>query len=292
VLIELNSPAVSLPVNLSEPYTVPLTGRLSVRLYRDCRPSCLETSALQKGLVLVLDGKELIEEGVGFGVPVVKYADKTFFSSKAKVEMQKNGSEYTLKKIYWLDTVSVKKLGKTAYIDDAVYSSLRRTFQALYLKHKKLKPLFNKAMEIRQLARIKTEFLPVKPRGTITVKYHCQPSAISVYADFSNITLNRCREILLLNEQGSSTFQKYTDTSGKVLVGNKIGAWDIVTAGQAYLQNPKDQLKFSLQNIDGAELFRGWEHTRKRFSWAGLSYSVQPNTGVFRYSIELTFKAQ
>ena len=286
------NPVPSLPVSLSEPYTVPLTGRLSVRLYQDCRPSCLETSALQKGLVLMLDGKELIEEGIGFGVPVVKYVDKTFFSSNAEVEVQKNSSGYTLKKIYWLDTVSVKKLGKTAYIDDAVYSYLRETFEAFYLKHKKLKPLFNKIMEIRQLARIKTEFLPVKPRGTITVKYRCQPSGISIYADFSNITLNRCLEVLFLNEQGSSTFQKYTDTNGKVLLGNKIGAWDIVTADQAGLQSPKGTLKFSLQKLEGTELFRGWERTRKRFSWAGLSYSVPPNAGVFCYSIEMAFRAQ
>jgi hypothetical protein len=62
-----------------ETVTLQLTDRLSVRLYRDCRPSCLETGALQKGLVLLLDERELIEEGVGFGVPIVRYTDKTFF---------------------------------------------------------------------------------------------------------------------------------------------------------------------------------------------------------------------
>ena len=205
----------------TETVTLQLTDRLSVRLYRDCRPSCLETGALQKGLVLLLDGKELIEEGVGFGVPVVKYEDKTFFSSTADVSIQKTGSAYTLTKVYTLDTVSLKKFGQATYIDDGLYSPLRKTFQSLYLKHKKLNPLFNKAMELRDLANIKTEFITVKPRGTVTINYHCQPTAINIQADFSKVTLNKCREVLVLNEQGSSVFQKYVDSNGLNLLGRQ-----------------------------------------------------------------------
>ena len=116
--------------------TLQLTDRLSVRIYKDCRPSCLETGALQKGLVLLLDGRELIEEGVGFGVPVVKYEDKTFFSSKADVSIQETGSDYTLTKVFTLDTVSLKKFGQATYIDDALYSPLRKTFQSFTLNTK------------------------------------------------------------------------------------------------------------------------------------------------------------
>ena len=148
-----------------------LTDRLSVRLYEDCRPTFLETGALQKGLVLLLDGQELIEEGVGFGLPIVKYMDKTFFSSKAAVSMRKTGSGYVLTKVFTLDTVSLKKFGRATYIDDSLYSPVRKTFQSLYLKHKKFTPLFNKVMELRELANIKTEFVTVKPRGTVTVDY-------------------------------------------------------------------------------------------------------------------------
>jgi hypothetical protein len=283
----LNSPLYSTSISLQEPYTVPLTDRLSVRLYRDCRPRCLETAALQKGLVLLLNGKELIEEGVGFGVPVVKYADKTFFSSTAEVDLQRSGAGYTLTKAFTLDTVSMKKLGNSSYIDDKIYSSLRKTFQLLYLKHGKLNPLFNKVMEIRNLFNIKTEFLTVKPRGTIAVTYNCQPNKIDITADYSDISLNRCQEVLLLNEQGSSIFQAYTDNSGKRLVGNKIGAWDRVVADTAALHSNTGRLGFSLQGIDGASLFRGYEHTHKRFSWAGLSYSLKPGDGAVHYSIAL-----
>ena len=278
--------------NIQNPITVDLTDRLSVRLYRDCRPNCLETGALQKGLVLLLDGRELIEEGVGFGVPIVKYSDKTFFSSTADLSIQKIGSACTLTKVYTLDTVSLKKFGQTAYIDDSFYSPLRKTFQSLYLKHKKLTPVFNKVMELRDLANMKTEFVTVKPRGTVTVNYTCKPDSIDIQADFSKIALSKCCEVLVLNEQGSGIFEKYVDSSGLHLFGRKIGAWETVTANQASLQSVRGEISFNLQKVGGATIFRGWERTRKRFSWAGLSYSMRPTNGTLGYSIGLKFKAK
>lgn len=273
-----------------EPFTLQLADHLSVRLYKDCRPKCLETGALQKGLVLLLDGRELIEEGVGFGVPIVKYQDKTFFSGSADVSIQKNGSGFTLTKAYTLDTVSLKKFGQASYIDDGLYSPIRKTFQTLYLKHKKLTPLFNKAMELRELANIKTEFITVKPRGTVIVNYVFSPTVINIQADFSRIALSKCEEVLVLNEQGSMPFEKYVDSSGSNLFGREIGAWETVTADQASMQSARGQISFSLKKRRGTTLFRGWERTRKRFSWAGLSYSMPRNNGVFNYSIGVSFK--
>ncbi len=108
-------------------------------------------------------------------------------------------------------------------------------------------------------------------------------------ADFSKLNLNRCTELLLLNELGSGTFQRYIDSNGTCLVGNKIGAWAEVDADAAVLQSAKGQLGFSLKKIGGAQLFRGYECTKKRFSWAGLSYSMPPQPGVFSYSIALNY---
>lgn len=276
--------------DLTEPITINLSGSLAVRLYRDCRPNCLETGPLQKGLVLLLNGRELVEEGVGFGVPIVRYKDKTFFSSTADVSIKKVGSDTILTKVYVLDTVSLKKFGQGSYIDDDLYSPLRKTFQMLYLKHKKLTPLFNKAMELRDIANIKTEFITVKPRGTVTITYHCHPTAINIHADFSNISLTKCVEVMILNEQGSSVFQRYVDSNGLVLLGNKIGAWEKVTAKQASVQGSRDEVSFTLQKEVGVQLFRGWEQTRKRFSWVGLSYSMLPEKGVFDYTVRLEFE--
>jgi hypothetical protein len=191
-----------------------------------------------------------------------------------------------------MDTISRKKIWRASYIDDDFYSSVRKKFEKLYLSHKTLSPLFNKLMELREIEKIKTEFVKVKPRGTITVNYEIKPTIINVSVDFSELTLKQCQEVLVLNEQGSSVFQKYADTSGLTLFGNKIGAWDTVTADQASMLSTREHVAFRLQNISGAKLFRGWEKTRNRFSWAGLSYSLQPNHGTFDYSIGLDFKSK
>ncbi len=58
------------------PITLNIDEHVSLRMYSDTRPHCLHTAPLQKGLILAKDGKELVEEGMGFGAPVVIYVDK------------------------------------------------------------------------------------------------------------------------------------------------------------------------------------------------------------------------
>ena len=84
----------------------------------------------------MLDNQEAVEEGMGFGVPVVKYEDKTYFSSSAYLSIQKNQSIYNIKKTYVLDTISRKKFWRSTYIDDDIYSLARKTFEKIYLKNK------------------------------------------------------------------------------------------------------------------------------------------------------------
>lgn len=271
--------------NLKKPITVPLTDRLSVRLYADSSPHCMETAPLHKGLVLMLDNREVIEEGMGFGVPVVKYEDKTYFSISADALVQKSHAICVIKKTFVLDAISRKKFWRSTYIDDDVYSIVRKTFSKLYLKHKNVSPLFNNVMMLRNIAKIKTEFQKVKPKGTITVNYEIQPATINISVDFSDLTLHKCKELLVLNEQGSNIFDKYDDSDGLKLSGSKIGGWDPVTANQASMLSTKKQIAFCLQKNKKATLFRGWENTKHRFSWAGLSYSLNPYHGIFDYSI-------
>ena len=140
-------------------------------------------------------------------------------------------------------------------------------------------------MMLRDMAKIKTEFQKVEPKGTVTVNYEIQPATIKVSVDFSDLTLDCCEELLVLNEQGSNIFDKYEDSSGLELAGSKIGGWDPVTADEACLVSSKRQTGFCLHKREKAALFRGWENTKRRFSWAGLNYSLNPSHRIFDYSI-------
>jgi hypothetical protein len=259
-----------------------LPDNLSLRLYADSRPRYLETAPLQKGLVLLADGEELVEEGMGFGVPVVKYADTTFFSHSAHVTTHSDGS---LIKEFLLDTVSRKKIGR-AYIDEDAYTFMRELFEEKYLNHKRLSPFFNSLMEVRELLLVRTQFVTEPARGKISVNYQWTTNAVKVSVDFSQLKLKGCRELLVLNEQGASFFANYRDSDGARLFAGNIGAWDTVAAPEASMLNSK--VAFSLQRVLGVTLFRGWERTKNRFSWAGLSYSMHPQNGKFSYTIKLS----
>ena len=70
-------------LSIGEAVEFPLTSKASIRVYADCRPHALQTTKLQKGGVLVLNGRELLEEGVGLGFPVCLYEDGAHFSLSA-----------------------------------------------------------------------------------------------------------------------------------------------------------------------------------------------------------------
>jgi hypothetical protein len=270
------------------PFTFKINDRLSVRLYQDCRPTCLETAPLQKGLVLLLDGKELIEEGVGFGVPVAKYKDKTYFPGSAKSWIETFEDHCTLVKSFVLDTISRKRLGRTSYVNETLYHFLHRAFELGYFTFPRFAQVAYGIMEIRKALKVETDF--IKPRGTATIKYICKPDEIQVAGELSLIELDRCKEILILNEQGATFFRRYSDSAGLVLFDHKIGAWSRIMADEASFSDLKQNLTFTARNKPSASFFRGWEKTKDRFSWSGLTYSLLPGIATFQYSLGLNVR--
>jgi hypothetical protein len=275
------------PILLLEPFDYNAYRGVSIRLYPDSRPHTLEIAALQKGLLLVADGNELVGEGVGFGVPVVKYGDKTFFSGTAETSVQKDGDHPAITKSFFLDTVSKKRFRHGPFINDRLYKSIHSSFEKAYLACKGCRPAFDKIMELRNALTIHTQFVKVEPRGKVDVRYRVLSDLIEVEVDFTNLNRRGIKELLVLNEQGSTFFTEYFDTAGQRLLGRDVGAWEQLEADEASFSNDERTISFTLKNIDGAKLFRGWEHVNGRFCWAGLSYSLEPNAHSFGYPIVL-----
>jgi hypothetical protein len=133
---------------------------------------------------------------------------------------------------------------------------------------------------------IKTYFSNVSPRGKVTVNYHCCSDHIKVSADFSQVDMTGCPALLILNEQGATFFRK-CKSSNEVLQDRKIGAWTKVRGGKAEFSDLGERISFSLEKRDDATLYSGREQVKDRFSWAGMTYALNPNTQVFNYTIRL-----
>jgi hypothetical protein len=84
------------------PHEASLRDGVSLRLYEDARPHIGKIDELQKGLILVHEGKRLIEEAYGFGAPLVVYEGRAYVSRHASVTRP---SPEVLIKRYVFDTV-------------------------------------------------------------------------------------------------------------------------------------------------------------------------------------------
>ena len=72
---------------ISVEITVPIFARLFLKLSDLASgDSKYPTARLQKGFLLFQDGQELAEEGVGFGVPVLKRGIQTIFPGQCRAD--------------------------------------------------------------------------------------------------------------------------------------------------------------------------------------------------------------
>lgn len=246
----------------------------------------MEIAALQKGLVLVYNGSELIEEGAGFGVPITKYFDRSFFSRTATVYVkEQDESSVIITKVFLLDAISKKQV-RGSNINDGFYSIFHKMFEKSYLHLGNMRSFFDLVMRLRKTIGVETQFSKVSPRGKVIVTYHCFSDHIKVCADFSEVDKAGCKEILILNEQGATFFRK-NSKGNEVFCDKKIGAWNKVAAEKTEFSDIGDNISFSMEKRDGAILYCGREQVKDRFSWAGMTYALSPKTSIFNYTIRL-----
>lgn len=272
-------------------YDAQLGRNLAVRIYADSRPHNLKVAHLQKGLVLVFNGRELIEEGIGLGVPVAIYSDETYFSVSAEVLITQHREERVIVKRFFMDSVSRKSWKIGAAVNNPFYKLVSSFLTSTYRNHPTSRKIILPLMKLKNSVGIKTRHVKAGSRGEVVMTYSVKRSGLSVKADLTNLDRKSLRRVMLLNEQGSAFFRRFCDSNSSILVGDAIEAWHLVKADQACLSDLNKNLSFCLKKLPNCRLFVGREDVEDYLSWAGLGYELGPQLDFLNYEVEISARA-
>ncbi len=273
-------------------FEVRVPGDASLLLPSGPWPGNLKSAPVQKGLVLTLKGREVAEEGVGFGVPVAVYRDRTVFPSKGEASLVGvEGDSVVLSKVFRMDAVIKIGLGgRVIGYRPSKSSALGRVLGRvdwLYQRFGTYQRIVRNYWGIERHAGIVRTFVRTEPRGEVGVTYKIGGGKVRVEVDTGGLDKQGCEKVCLLNEQGPSLFRRYLDSKGLRLLDDDIGAWAEVETEWACISSLDGGILFRLWSLPGARLFRGRERAYGYLSWVGLDYEVAPVERSFSYEVEI-----
>lgn len=237
----------------------------------------------------------LAEEGVGFGVPVVKLGRRTVFAGGADlIDIGTDRSEEggpVVELAYRLD----REEGSLLFANRRRHreappglSGVRDRLALAHREHPAVRPLidgFNAVL--RRMFNARTCYRRVPSAGVIRVRYRVTDGgrSMQVCAALDRLDDPEVTEIIFMNELGAHYFTRYHDSDGTTLNGPAIGSWSEITAQEATLSDPVRGLSFAVARIPGARLFRGRELAPGRLAWAGFAHSLLPGVQTFTYRV-------
>ena len=267
-------------------HTFALSDSVALSVYSNTDPQNMKTADLQKGLILLCNGADVIGEGSGFGVPIAKYADETVFSGSSFLSVRKNADVVEIRKEFLMDLVA------------------RDRFRNLKLENHRIRTLSDYISWLphgrRRLARpvliakdllfkfgVRSCFVRRSHKGVVVVTYTVDRNRILVKLNLSMLNRTHLGKVFVLNEQGADFFRVYSDSEGLRLVDEEIGVWDNVKAQSAKITDGQNKIGFSLKSLEGSILRRGRELMKGSLNWIGLDYELDPEYYHFEYEIEL-----
>lgn len=191
-------------------FTISLDGDIALRVYADSRPHNLKSAQLQKGLILVVKGRELIEEGMGFDVPIAIYSDEIYFSGSAKVLIDEDRGNKIIVKRFLIDTVSERTWIKRN-LQNPMYKSVSKFLENFYRNHPPFQKPFFSLIKLMRKAGVKSYFIKREPRGEVTVAYKIKDSDLDIELDLTELDKHRLIRIVILNEQESTSIDRFFD---------------------------------------------------------------------------------
>jgi hypothetical protein len=234
------------------PATLALADGLELRLYEDPRPHTGKIARIQKGLVLAQDGRELIEEGYGFGAPIVLLNGQPYLSQRAQVTAAADGRQIV--KRFEIDTA------------DTWTEFLRRKYRAVA-------PLgsivFTYTVSAPGQIDIAADFsgLIAQPE-TVYLTNEQGAASFTLYSDSSG---------------ESRTFVDAPDSPDKwVAVDAARACWTAEARGLRFcVETPQGQPKYA-----GRERYWQWRWTGVfALAWAGVDIELDRPPDVYRYRV-------
>ena len=266
--------------------TFPISNSVALRVHLDTKPRNMKIADLQKGLIFFYNGVDVAGEGTGFGVPILKYSDETYFSGSSTLHVHKQGNLAVIRKKFFMDMVARDRF-RNLKLENRKIRTLIDYISMLYQKHKRLDRsiLLVKGFLLR--FGVKPSFTKIPPKGKVTATYIIDRRRILVKMNFSLLDRINLEKVFVLNEQGALFFRTYSDSDGLRLVDEEIGAWTDVKAQSANITDYHNGIGFGLKNVKGGILRRGRELLKDSLDWVGLDYELGPENDFFEYEIEI-----
>jgi hypothetical protein len=268
----------------------PVSDSVALGIHSDTKPHNMKIANLQKGLILLYKGMEVIGEGTGFGVPIAKYMNETVFSGSSSLHVRTLENIVEIQKEFVMDLVTRDTL-RNLKLENSKIRTLLDYISTLYKKQYQRHVLFAKSILLARSLLfkfgIKSTFKRGTQKGVVVVKYTIERNRVLVNIDFSLLNRTNLGKIFVLNEQGAQFFRTYSDSESLKLNDEEIGAWNDVTSPSAMITNEQEKIGFCLKNIEGTKLRRGRELIMGSLDWIGLDYELGAEYSNFEYEIEV-----
>ncbi len=247
-------------------------------------PAC----RIQKGPVLVHGNKDMSEEGLGFGVPILKFGQRVIFPGRGHITSRKEEERTFVKIDYDLNLAETMSF-KGRRIKSSPFYRITEYLSGLHREYPFTRALLTQgSIAARRIFEIETGFEEVASAGLASVEYDIgKCGMIHVSADLSMVEKKGCTGIMIMNEQGANYFDTCCDSKGRILRGKMIGSWQETYSDEVSFMDPYDDLSFTLSRVSGSRMYYGRERVPNRLAWSGVAYSVSPHTPNFAYDIRI-----
>jgi hypothetical protein len=181
----------------SNHHTYSISDSVALRVHSDTKPQNLKIANLQK-MILLYNGAEVAGEGTGFGVPIGKYSDETFFSGSSVLQVHNKEKSFIIRKEFSNDLIARDKF-RNLKLENKKLRRIIDSISLFYQKNKRLARFILIAKELLSKFGVETIFSRVNSIGKVIVTYTLDQNRILVKLNFNELDKNNLQKVFVLN---------------------------------------------------------------------------------------------